>query len=192
VVPAGGGEPRDLASALPGVALTGGAWSPDGTRIACSGVTAGSEDSDVYIVPLVSGTPTTPTLLVGTAATDGDPDWSPDGSSIAYSSLLDGKASVWIVPAIGGTATKLMEVSSVYSIAPLWSPHGRYITCTCFSGELSRLWLVPAAGNALVKLAEVDVQHAWYPTWSPDGTKIALVSGSKGIVIAANLPVAGD
>lgn len=189
LVPPSGGYPQDLAAALPGKVLSGGTWSPDGTRIACSGVTTGSEDSDIYIVPVAGGTPT---LLVGTQAVEGVPDWSPDGNYIAYSSLLDGMAGVWVVPAAGGTPTKLVEVQSVYPSMPLWSPNGTYIAYTSFSSEVSRLWIVPAAGGTPTKLVEVDYQHAWNPGWSPDGTKIAFVTGSGGIAVASNFPDHGE
>lgn len=185
LVPVGGGYPQDLAAALSDKALLGGTWSPDGTRIACSGVTTGSDDSDIYLVSVAGGTPTP---LVATEASEGSPDWSPDGSSITYSSLFNGESSVWVISAAGGTPTKLVDGRGV----PVWSPDGRFIACESFTGGASSLWIVPAAGGTPTRLAQVDFQHAWYPSWSPDGRKLAFVTGSKGLVVASNLPDVGD
>lgn len=186
LVPSSGGTPQDVSTTLPGKVLVGGSWSPDGAQIACTGATSGSDDTDIFIVPVAGGTPTP---LVGTSATEGTPDWSPDGNSIAYSSFLNGKSSIWVVPAAGGTPIKLAEFSSVYLIGSLWSPDGRYIACSSApTSDASKLWIVPAGGGTPIKVAEVDYQHAWHPAWSPDGKKIAFVTGSGGIAVASNLP----
>ena len=64
-------------------------------------------DSDIYVRDFGGGTPIP--LTTNTIVEDTDPNWSPDGSTIAYVSkpTLTGKSSIWVVPSAGGTATRI-------------------------------------------------------------------------------------
>lgn len=63
-------------------------WSPDGTKIVFSGTVAGSNTSDIYIVPLDGSAP--PSVLVDFGPHDTQPRWSPDGRYVVFNSDILG------------------------------------------------------------------------------------------------------
>ena len=80
VVPTKGGEPRQLTTS----GKDGGArWSPDGKRLAFLSTRGG--ESQIYLIALVGGEATPLTSLSGGAD---QMVWSPDGTSIAFSSRV--------------------------------------------------------------------------------------------------------
>lgn len=110
-------------------------WSPDGSRIAFRGIQRVQTGTDGNGNPIyenrqgiwsVGADGTSPTLLAG-----GDragvsyccPDYSPDGSQIAYSSDVGGGNDVYVMPAGGGPSTVLVAGAS----DPAFSPDGTQI-----------------------------------------------------------------
>ena len=87
-------------------------WSPDGTRIAFASKRAEGSDrndnSDIYVVEAKLGSE--PKALTTFVGRDGEPNFSPDGKSIAF--LRSGDPKFWaynnqrvaVVPAAGGVA----------------------------------------------------------------------------------------
>jgi len=97
------------------------AWSPDGTRIAFASTAGG--DWGIWTVK-VDGSDRR--LLTETAELDTEPSWSPDGQWIAFrrSNPAQG-ADIMIIPAAGGTATRIALAGEQRQ--PAWSPDGRRI-----------------------------------------------------------------
>lgn len=66
------------------------ALSPDGKTFACTVSVYDMDENrskgDVWIVPLARGTPS---RLTANKASDGSPDWSPDGKRLALTSKRD-------------------------------------------------------------------------------------------------------
>jgi Tol biopolymer transport system component len=120
---------------------------------------------------------------------DSDPQWSPDGTRIAFVSNRTGKeyeddrnSDVWVVSSSGGALTKISDHSESDN-SPRWSPDGRMIA---FTGELRdrdhpKVWLAPASGGTPSILAADGLDLI--PTgleWSEDGKSIYFESGVKG------------
>ena len=103
VVPAAGGEPRQLTHGTMPVSQI--AWSPDGTKIAFAANRDENEDhtmeSDIWTVEVASGTPTQITTHDGAY---GSPTFSPDGSQIAFTGHP--------FPAYGGAGDKLYIIAA--------------------------------------------------------------------------------
>ena len=101
----------------------------------------------------------------------GGPEWSPDGSRIAFE-----ESGIWIMNADGSGTTRI--TSSGLDREPTWSPDGRRIAFASFRTGTIALWVVNADGSAARLLADPPIIGD-QPAWSPDGTKIAYVGFTR-------------
>ena len=109
---------------------------------------------------------------------DFDPDWSPDGTKIAFVSTRIGNGfKIFVMDADGKNPIRLTDEQSEKH--PDWSPDGRKIAFTVLPNKENlapHIAVMDADGNNRVKLED----HAMEPSWSPDGGEIAFVSGRLG------------
>ena len=120
---------------------------------------------------------------------DSDPQWSPDGTRIAFVSNRTGKeydenrnTDVWVISAEGGPLTKISDHDEADN-QPRWSPDGKWIA---FTGELHdrdhpKIWLAPATGGAPSTLAAngLDLIPGGLE-WADDGKALYFETGVKG------------
>jgi serine/threonine-protein kinase len=140
------------------------ALSPDGRFVAYS---AGpTESMKVFVRSLAGGTPV---QVSGTQRGDHRmPRWSPDGSSIAFSTVV----GVYVAPALGGAARLITDVGAFGT----WSPDGRRLAYVTGSTTASRLEVSDVGGGGRRVIAEGFDIHTL--SWSPDGRFVAYVSGN--------------
>jgi Tol biopolymer transport system component/tRNA A-37 threonylcarbamoyl transferase component Bud32 len=145
------------------------AISPDGKMIAYA---AGTESQmHLYIQQIAGGR--TISLTESFPGNHRWPQWSPDGTSIAFQS--DG--GIYIVPALGGIPKRLVEQPSEVTFenpvkTPSWSPDGDQVAYT----QDRNVFVCSDDGGESRKIAEAYETHS--VSWSPDGSKIAYVSGN--------------
>ncbi len=129
---------------------------------------------DLYTMPVTGGAAT---LLLGGAAYETMPRFSPDGSRIAFTSDRDGLENLWTMDRRGGDLRPVSRERERQVSNPVWTPDGKYLvgrkhfrnTRSLGAGEM---WLYHVEGNGSgVKLTDRRnwEQNATEPSVSPDG-----------------------
>jgi uncharacterized repeat protein (TIGR01451 family) len=110
------------------------------------------------------------------AGGDSDPDWSPDGTKLAWVHFYDGKGDI-IVSNADGTGKVNLTNHAMEDRAPAWSPDGTKIAFHSTRQESRReVYVMDANGSNVTRLTYHSCQ-SHDPVWSPDGTKIAYICG---------------
>jgi len=186
-------------------------WSPDSTRFVCLTRTGPppSKTSDVrhythidykfndtgwfdekrsHVVVVDVKTGASKQITEGDDWNDTDPHWSPDSSKIAFVSNRTGhefdndhNSDVWVIPAGGGSLTKISDHQGPDS-SPRWSPDGKRIA---FLGAVEEedqplIYVAPADGGKSVELSKNFDMLASEITWAENGAALYFSSGVKG------------
>jgi len=149
------------------------AVSPDGRRIAYSGVK--DDNRDIWVLDLERGTRT---RLTSGGSNDFIPRWSADGRTVFYRVWIPGKDELWRVPADGTSGPRFVTVAS--TMAPL--PGDRSIVISAERGERrdGDLYLLSLdEGAEPVPLVQTDFDEE-YPAVSPNGRWLAYSSVESG------------
>ncbi len=149
--------------------LTGGV-AAQGSRIVFSNLVF--DNFEIYVMDTDGGNREN---LSNHPVDDMDPDWSPDGTKIAFvSDRNDSEYQIYVMDADGSNQVRLTEGPRRKRL-PDWSPDGSKIAFAVHDG-ISHIEVMDADGHNRVVL-ENDASG---PSWSPDGTKIAFISIRDG------------
>jgi Tol biopolymer transport system component len=144
----------------------------DGSLIAF----ASDRDSETVEIWVMDSNGNHATQLTDTAHFESSPDWSPDGTKIAYV-VSDG---IRVMDADGSDFFTLPDTGDYRD--PAWSPDGDRIAFTRCT-EFCAIWVMDADGSDQVPLTNQvgtdDVDSN--PSWSPDGSQIAFYSDRDSI-----------
>jgi TolB protein len=103
------------------------------------------------------------------------PDWSPDGTKIAFTSYRDGNFDIYVMNADGSGQTNISN-NPVDDFGPDWSPDGTKIAFTSYrDGNFDIYVMNSADGSNQTRLSNDDADD-FGPDWSPDSTKIVFAS----------------
>jgi dipeptidyl aminopeptidase/acylaminoacyl peptidase len=109
------------------------------------------------------------------SANDIWPEWSPDGTRIAFPSRRDGNFEIYLINADGTNLQRLTHTPS-HEDFPAWSPDGTRILFSRVEGN-DGAYVMKADGSGEKKLLDFRILE---PAWSPDGTQIAFGSDHEG------------
>ncbi len=146
-------------------------WSPDGTNIAYSSYSGGSQN--IWIRPLdyhaenlaPSGEPE---QITSGEFLDRDPSWSAEGNRIVFSSDRGGDFKLFLVD----LDTRDPDPLDVEGIQPRWSPGGDRIAFVS-KNNISVIQL----NDSSEKVVLTTSGYNEFPSWAPDGGNIAFSSG---------------
>jgi hypothetical protein len=163
-------------------AITSPAISPDGTRVAFSGV-VGNGSLGLYAIYLVDVNGSNLVRITSGSYGELDPHWAPDGSAVVYSQNHTGSygsACCRIAKTVIGGATTYLT-AGIGALRPEFSPDGSKVLYDRSNG----IYTVSANGGTATPV----VATGFDATFSPDGNSIAYLqkSGSSHLLRKVNL-----
>ncbi len=181
------GEPERLPVAGEGARLP--AISRRANRLA---YTKRSRDTNIWRLPLrESGSgAAAATRLISSTRDDYNPQYSPDGKRIAFSSGRTGTYGIWLSDADGSNAAPLFLKEGAHSETPRWSPDGRRIAFDSNPEGHQDIYVISARGGNPIRLTTHPVGGAM-PSWSQDGEWMYFASPRSGRVEVWKVSVGG-
>jgi Tol biopolymer transport system component len=175
-------------------------WAPDSKQIAfhrsASGTGlpilpfpgAATSDSDIFVAnvdDLLSSSEQPRNITANPNKVDDDPDWSPDGQKIVFTSHdVDEpepsnavSAEIYVMNADGSGAPERLTENAEEERGPAWSPDGTRIAYACRRGSFFAICVMDADGSNQLQLTSGS---GLTPTWSPDGQKLVFHRPAAG------------
>jgi Tol biopolymer transport system component len=153
------------------------AWSPDGTKIAFSGLPPppGDQHGEIYVMNADgSGL----TNLTNHELGDYEPAWSADGTRIAFRTNRTFNDEIFVMNRDGSAQTNVTN-NPAADLEPTWSPDGTKIAFTTYRGGNYDVFVMNADGSGQTNLTKSPVADG-SPDWSPDGARIAFKRWTTG------------
>ena len=167
-----------------GINVDEGTWmdvdvSPDGKTLAFDLL------GDIYTMPIAGGTPT---RVAEGLPFEMQPQFSPDGKRIAFTSDRGGGDNIWVMNVDGSDKRPLTKEQFRLLNEPSWSPDGRFVAARKhFTTERSlgtgEIWVYSIGGGdgfvAVKRASEALQKELGEPAYSADGTAMpSTVSGA--------------
>jgi Tol biopolymer transport system component len=167
-----GGAPTRFSTM--GVNVSDPGFSRDGRQFVYSQFVT---DANIWRTDLSN--PGHPTQLIASTQYDSSPQYSPDGSHIAFRSNRSGHHEIWTSDAEGRSVSQLTYFAAGLTGTPRWSPDGRQIAFdTRYEGQAD-IYTIPASGGEVKRITTSAAEDV-VPSWSMDGRWIYFASNRSG------------
>jgi Tol biopolymer transport system component len=127
--------------------------------------------------PTVAAAP--PVRFVSSTRSDWNPQYSPDGSRIAFESTRTGESAIWVAAAEGADAEEIFSRAGKHAGTPRWAPDSRRIAFDSTADGSFDIYVIEL-GNARPQRVTTDAADDAMPSWSADGTWIYFASDRTG------------
>ncbi len=169
-VPAGGGEQAIVSTGSQNI--TNIAVSPDGNTLVFA------EDIRQWSIWRVPADGRTGERLIDSNVNELFPQFSPDGSLIAFQTYRTGISQIWTADADGKNLRQIAD-TPFPSHSPQFSPDSSRIVFNQNEGEYYVNYIVPAKGGVPRRISPEGVRDD-FPAWSADGKYIFFTSDRTG------------
>jgi Tol biopolymer transport system component len=175
-------------------------WFPNGTKLVFAADFPNQESlmsspgddpfhpANLWEIPATGGTAIQLTVHPGY---ENNPNYSPDGSRIAFMGDYAGNWDIWVLPS-GGEPSIQLTTDPALDDHPSWSPSGEYIAFQSRRAGNGDIWIMPAAGGTPIQIT-TSLAADVAPPWSPDRSQIAFFSNRTGDheIYVIDVPFAG-
>jgi Tol biopolymer transport system component/serine/threonine protein kinase len=188
MIPASGGTPERLSAG--GENSSALSISRSGSRLAYSRYVA---DVNIWQMPGPSSTDkrSVPSKFIASTQIDGEPQFSPDGKKVAFSSSRSGSLEIWVSDEEGHNTVQMTSFNGPQQLgSPRWSPDGQWIAFD--SAKLGNwdIYIISADGGPPRRLTSGPFNNS-RPSWSRDGRWIYFGSNRTGTSQIWKEPAAG-
>lgn len=168
-----GGEPERLS--VGGDGAFAPAISPRGDKLAYAQRAARHSILRIDLKSPKSGA----TPLLSSTQQDSAPQFSPDGSKIAFESWRSGTQEIWVGASNGTDLVKLTSFEGPLTGSPSWSPDGQQLAFDSRPKGHSHIYVISVTGGTPRAVTEGDYNNI-VPSWSADGQWIYFGSNRSG------------
>lgn len=153
-------------------------WSPDGTQLTYTHTFYENGQTSATAVYVVNADGSSEQRLTDPEMFAGDPDWSPDGDWIVFSTYplfefnhVPAISNLYRMHPDGSGMEQLThyETEDLRATQPLYTPNGEWIIFTAVTPSSRSLWAIPADGGESVVIAQggIYIHGTWQP--QPNG-----------------------
>ncbi len=163
--------------------------SSDGTRLA---YTEENWDPNIWTIELPDDNHEVgpPLNLISSTRAESQPQFSPDGSRIAFASDRSGTREIWVCDPDGSNAAPLTQFGGPNTSMPSWSPDGDQILFGSESEGQVDIYRIGANGGEATRLTDHPAGDYW-PWWSLDGRSVYFSSTRSGRLEIWSMPADG-
>ena len=130
--------------------------------------------------------------LIASSLTEASPQFSPDGSRIAFTSDRSGETTeIWVAKADGSKPVQMTDHLGRHQGGPRWSPDGRWIALDSQAEDGTRRLYVIDANGGRPRRVTAEPSNEAGPAWSHDGKWIYFHSDRTGRNEIWRVPFAG-
>jgi Tol biopolymer transport system component len=162
----------DQVSRIPNGNIEDVALSPDGSQMVY--VSTQDGDAELVLVNLQTGIAR---QLTNNTVSDTDPDWSPDGTTLLFTSdqTSVGRHDIYRLNLADESVSLVLDTNGI-ATNPRWSPDMTQIVYADARANDSNVYVVTADGSRTRQLSNRSGALFITPNWTPDGRYVVYVA----------------
>ena len=134
-------------------------------------------DANVWRIDTAGGG--APRKIIASTQYDSSPQYSPDGSRVAFRSTRSGNNEIWLCDPEGRTPVQLTHFRGPLTGTPRWSPDGKLVAFDSRPEGQAEIYALGPEGGELRRITN-DPAEDVVPSWSQDGKWIYFASNRSG------------
>ena len=154
--------------------------SADSNKLVISALAGGTGNLNIWVFDLARGTKT---RLTFPPASDRQPNWAPDGKSVAFISNRNGPPHIYLNASDGTGTPTALTLDDASEFAPRFSADGRYLLFERLAEQPNsrrEIWGVLLSGDRKPFPVIQSPYDLFAPALSPDGKWLAFESRESG------------
>jgi Tol biopolymer transport system component/tRNA A-37 threonylcarbamoyl transferase component Bud32 len=132
------------------------------------------------------------TRFIASTQIDANPQFSPNGEQIVFTSARSGSAEAWLADQDGSRLLQLTQLGRVGAVgSPRWSPDGKAVAFDHETSGNTDIYMVSSSGGSARRIT-LNPASEVAPSWSSDGDWIYFASNRTREWQVWKVPVAGE